>query len=197
LNTASITTTLDIMKATTVCRAALFTTLVGFATASYYCPPLGPVLPAPKQPSKSTAIQSAINNLQNELASLTSAIRYSAALISIQSLHETTPLFQWAYTPPNVDPRSVAKVDASTKFRVGSIPEVFTTLAVLLSPDVRLDDAMTKWLLELRNLRPTAPDIDGFPATSWDDVTLGALASHMAGIGSDGELSRVCSAQRA
>lgn len=58
-------------------------------------------------------------------------------------------------------------------------------LAVLKLPGVSLDDRVTKYVPELRDMAVNTPDLDSFPVPAWDDVTLGALASHLGGIGVD------------
>jgi hypothetical protein len=119
------------------------------------------------------------------LNTVTSSLKYSALSLGIKSVHEDQPLYTKFYTPPTADPRSTVAVDAHTVFRVGSISKIFTVLAVLKLPGVSLDDPVTKYVPELRDLTTNAPDLSAFPVTTWDDITLGALASHLSGIGVD------------
>ena len=150
-----------------------------------YCPPLGAVLPAPKLPSKSPALQAATKELAGAISSITSKWKFSAASVSVKSLHEDVPLFTQHYTPPMLDPRSVATVDSKTVYRVGSASKAFTMLAILKLPGLSLDDPVTKYLPKLKKLKQTTADLSALPTINWDDITIGALAAHLAGVGVD------------
>lgn len=58
-------------------------------------------------------------------------------------------------------------------------------LALLTQKSVRLDDPITKYVPELLQLRGETDEVNGITTVQWEQVTLGALASHMSGIGSD------------
>jgi CubicO group peptidase (beta-lactamase class C family) len=78
-------------------------------------------------------------------------------------------------------------VDANTIYRVGSITKLFTVLTFLVEAgDVHFNEPVTSFVPELRQ---AAQKIDNalspIDHVAWEDVTLGALASHMAGIGRD------------
>lgn len=144
-----------------------------------HCPPLGPVLPAPVNPSKDPEVQSAISQFDAYFAQLTSALSGSAISVSVQSIHESGKLIDLHHTPPVRQAGSKSVVDGDTSYRVGSISKIFTTLAILRA-GVRMDDPIITYLPELNELEPA----DGF-SVAWDDVTVGSLASHMSGIGLD------------
>lgn len=158
---------------------------VSLAAPDQYCPPFGPVLPSPRYPSTNAAVQEATRGFESTVNNVTSTFQYSAVSISIRSIHEANPFFTTHYTPPIADPRSARVVDSQTVFRIGSASKVFTVLAVLKLPGVSLDDRVTKYVPELRDMAVNTPDLDSFPVPAWDDVTLGALASHLGGIGVD------------
>lgn len=144
------------------------------AALNGHCPPLGAVLPAPEHPSACAAVQAAIYKFQNEFTSLTSGFYGSAVSVSVKSIHQPEKLIDLHYTPPTRDPSSTNMVDANTVYRIASISKIFTTLGVLRE-GIGMDDPLTEHLSEL--------------GSSWDNVTIGALASHMSGFGLDCEKS--------
>lgn len=150
--------------------AVVLLTQLASAALNGHCPPLGAVLPPPKRPSTCAAVQAAIYNFQNDFTGLTSGFYGSAVSVSVKSVHESEKLIDLHYTPPTRDSRSTAVVDADTVYRIASISKVFTTLGVL-HEGIGMDDPVTKYLFEL--------------GRSWDNITVGALASHMSGIGLD------------
>jgi CubicO group peptidase (beta-lactamase class C family) len=159
------------------------------AALNGHCPPLGPVLPAPTNPGKHEAVPAAAAALRDILSQMTASYNGSAVAIGVKSIHETDLLFEYTYTPPNKDKRGVQEVDLDTVFRLGSLTKVFTPLALLKLKDrgVSLDDPITKYVPELRALKDQAREDSPVWAVEWDEVTLGSLASHMAGIPSDRE----------
>lgn len=150
----------------------VFLTQLAAAALNGHCPPLGAVLPAPKHPSTSSTVQEAIYNFQNDFTNLTSVFSGTAVSVSVKSLHQLDKLIDLHYTPPVRDPNSTNMVDANTVYRIASISKVFTTLGLLLSGH-GMDDHVTMRLL---NTEPI-----------WNNMTIGALASHMSGLGLDCE----------
>ncbi|KAK4154098.1 beta-lactamase-like protein 2 [Chaetomidium leptoderma] len=162
-------------------------TLGAQAALDGHCPPLGPVLPAPTEPSKHEAVPAAAKALKEILQQMTASYNTSAVAIGVKSIHESNLLFEYSYTPPNKDKRGAQTVDSDTVFRLGSLTKVFPVLALLKLKDrgVSLDDPITKYVPELRELKSQAREDSQVWAVEWDDVTLGSLASHMGGIPSD------------
>ncbi|KAF4962849.1 hypothetical protein FSARC_9092 [Fusarium sarcochroum] len=150
-----------------------------------HCPPLGPVLPAPLHPGAHPSVRSAIAAIQEKVEAVTSPLNESSVAVAIKSTNENDYLFEFASTPPNVDPRGVDKVDSDTVFRMASLSKVFPVLALLKLGKVNFDDAVTKYLPELRALNKDARRQDPVWAVDWDEVTIGALASHIGGIPAD------------
>ncbi|KAK3292926.1 beta-lactamase/transpeptidase-like protein [Chaetomium fimeti] len=118
---------------------------------------------------------------------MTASYNTTAIAIGVKSIHETDLLFEYAYTPPKKDEKGVQKVDSDTIFRIGSLTKLFPPLALLKLQDrgVNFEDPITKYVPELRTLKSQAREDSPIWAVEWDEVTLGALASHMAGIPSD------------
>lgn len=154
------------------------------ATNPLHCPPLGAVLPAPHSPSTNDKVKQAVQGLDQAMGKLTASLNFSAMSISVKSVHEKAKLFSKSYTPPTVDARSATKIDSDTVFRVGSVSKLFTMLGVLKLPGIDLNDPVTKFMPELKEVQQMA-EADGLSQFTWDDVTLGALASHLSGMGSD------------
>ncbi|KAF4450211.1 Beta-lactamase-like protein 2 [Fusarium austroafricanum] len=150
-----------------------------------HCPPLGPVLPAPLNPGSHSAVKAAMKTIQEHLEAATSKHQNSSVVVAIKSANEHDYLLEFANTPPNVDPRGVDKVDSDTVFRMASLSKVFPVLALLKLHKVNFDDAVTKYLPELRALNKQARKRDAVWAVDWDEVTIGALASHIGGVPAD------------
>ena len=164
----------------------------GLAALDGHCPPLGPVLPIPTAPSSNPAVQSAVAQAVAALESLTTGFNYSALAVGVKSIHEDKLLLEYHYTPPNVDPRGVQEVDSDTVFRLASASKVFPVLAFLQLKGVYLNDPVTKYLPQLRDLNKEARAQTPIWTVDWDDITLGALASHLGGIGGDSKLHTTC-----
>ncbi|KAF5025719.1 hypothetical protein F66182_2186 [Fusarium sp. NRRL 66182] len=169
-------------------RHYLYTTVyigTSIAARGGHCPPLGPVLPAPLRPGSHSSVEAAVASIQQKLEDTTSAWNLSSLVVAIKSAHEDDYLLEFANTPPEVDPRGVESVDSDTLFRMASLSKVFPVLALLKLHRVNFDDPVTKYLPELRSLNKQARKQDAVWAVDWDEVTIGALASHIGGIPAD------------
>lgn len=160
-----------------------------FAALEGHCPPLGKVLNAPLHPSSHDAVESAVAALKLSLDNTTSTWNSSGLSIGLKSIHEDELLLEYAYTPENVDPRGVDKVDSDSVFRIASLSKVFPVLAILQLKGVDFDDPITEYIPELRKLKDQARTQSAIWTVDWDDITIGALASHLGGIGADRELN--------
>jgi CubicO group peptidase (beta-lactamase class C family) len=151
------------------------------------CPILGAVLPAPAKPNSHPAVGASVELLKGSIEKLVGGLNKSAVSVSIKSIHESSPLFDFHYTPPTLDPRGTQKVNGDSIYRLGSISKIFPVLALLKLDGVSLEDKITKYLPELNKLNDQAPVKDFTTQVEWDEITLGALASHLSGISSDCE----------
>lgn len=161
---------------------------VAHAAASGACPPLGPVLPAPTQPSGHEAVRCAAASFEEAFRqNITASLNATGISVALQSIHEAAPILDLHHTPPYLNPNGTREIDARSVYRLGSISKVFAVLSVLKLGNVAFDDPVTKYVPELRQLRgeTETPEVDDITAVQWDQVTIGALASHMSGIGSD------------
>jgi len=161
--------------------------LGALAALDGHCPPLGPVLPAPTRPSADPAVQSAITAFKALMDQKGQVFNTSAIAIGVKSVHEENLLLEWAFTPPEEfrDPRGVQEVDSNTVFRLASLSKVFPVLGVLLQNGVSIEDPVTKYIPELRELNKQAREQTAVWTCGWDSVTIGALMSHLGGIAVD------------
>lgn len=165
---------------TTLLFVALYTNSVS-AALDGLCPPLGAVLPPATSPSSHVAVQSAAKVLREALANLTAPFNKTAVTFGVQSIREAQPIIEYHYTPQELDPRGVQKVDSDTVFRLASTSKIFPVLAVLKTHGMSLDDPITDYLPELNALNKQAKAQNAIWTVDWDEITLGALASHLGG----------------
>ncbi|KAI0414742.1 beta-lactamase/transpeptidase-like protein [Xylaria grammica] len=169
---------------------ALATTVL--ATSSNTCALAGPGFPSPSRLSNSSLLSSAITQFEKSLqdAQLGLQGNDSAWAVALFSSKENKTLYERYYTPP-IDV-GVSKVGPDSIFRVGSVSKVFSVWSFLIEVgDEYFNDPITKYVPELANLgcsgkganpQEVYNDIDH---VRWQEVTLGELASHAAGIPRD------------
>jgi CubicO group peptidase (beta-lactamase class C family) len=108
--------------------------------------------------------------------------------VEVFSANEDDALFQYFNTAPSVanSTTGVTKVDSNSVWRVASITKLFTTLTFMIEAgDGLWNEPVTKYVPEIA---AAVISTNGINHTAWAQVTLGALASHMAGIGRDCKL---------
>jgi CubicO group peptidase (beta-lactamase class C family) len=158
------------------------------------CPPLGPVFPKPSSQAllSSPSIKAAIANLtatftardtDNSTGSYSTS--YSIEVWSASDAPDTT-LFSWYHTAPKLtttwNTTGVRKVDKNTVYRLGSLTKIFTIYTWLIQDgDTRWNEPITKYVPELAAVADRAKD-DPVENVDWGEVTIGALASQLAGI---------------
>lgn len=162
------------------------------------CPLLGPDFPAPKSLSSSPTFQAAIANLTELLtAAQTSgntsygpfdAVNTSYSL-EFFSIHDPSPLFTSHYSTPSLAKAKygVKTVDSESVYRIGSVTKLLTVYTALAQCGfLHFNEPITKFIPELQQaaqtLNGTANPLDN---PSWDEITLGELASQQSGIGRD------------
>jgi CubicO group peptidase (beta-lactamase class C family) len=155
-----------------------------------YCPPYGPVLPAPRQASRHPAVQYAVDTITAVLRGQTGGFNRSGVSIGVKSIYEDEPLLDFHYTPSIMNPKEgVEKIDSSTVYRLGSISKVFTVLAALgLAEDgaLSMNDPVARWIPELVR-RDGSHSGDELDVTHWADITVADAAAHLSGLGGDSE----------
>jgi CubicO group peptidase (beta-lactamase class C family) len=94
-------------------------------------------------------------------------------------------MFEFHHSPPDSDPRGVSVVNSDTVYRLASVTKLFTVLGILRIETISLEDSITKYLPELRDMNEQAETQDAINTVDWDSITVGALAAHQSGIGAD------------
>jgi CubicO group peptidase (beta-lactamase class C family) len=104
--------------------------------------------------------------------------------IGLRSIHDDGLIFEHHHLPTgsrNAQLNSTTTLDGDSVYRIASISKVFTVLLVLQQHGtVSLDDPVTQYLPELAAAAAANESVE---TVDWGSVTLGALASHLAGIG--------------
>ncbi|TLD33390.1 hypothetical protein PspLS_01578 [Pyricularia sp. CBS 133598] len=149
------------------------------------CPIPGPVFPAPKAPSTHPATAATAAGAKVLLDSITASLNHTAVSIAVKSIHEDGYMFEYHHTPPVLDPKGVQQVDGKSVYRIASISKIFAVFAILLLDGVSLEDPITKFFPEFEKLNEQPEIKDELTLVDWEEITLGALASHLAGINSD------------
>ena len=168
-----------------------FLAVLRFSRAINYCPPLGPVYAAPQSLSTDSSIRQTGQTVSAALKQLLKTggdtsggfdANTTSFSINLFSIHESESIFQYHVTAPTLNTSSTKIVDENSVYRIGSITKAVTVLQLLLLEErVRLDDPVTKYVPELAAI---AED-DEITTPQWSQITVGALAGHLAGIGRD------------
>ena len=159
-------------------------TLAGLGL-SQDCPLLGPAYPEVANLGSSAAFKAAKTALDTEIANaLANGELDKNTYFGIRVFSKTSdkPLYEKYYG---------SSIGPDTVFSIASISKLITVYATLTEiGDKYWDEPITKYVPELANRKVKNPVYD----INWDEVTLGALASHLAGIPQHCKLSvRGCS----
>ncbi|KAI1446504.1 beta-lactamase/transpeptidase-like protein [Annulohypoxylon stygium] len=165
--------------------AALATSSIAQAALDGHCPPLGPVLPAPTNPAAHGSVKSAVHNIWDDFQNFTAEFGSTGLSIAVKSIHEASPLLELHHTPPVLNPNGTTVIDSQTVYRLGSISKLFAVLSILQQNQIKMDDLVTQYVPELLELKGETDESNDITTVRWEEVTLGALASHMSGIGAD------------
>lgn len=111
----------------------------------------------------------------------------TALSVRIVSAHDNAYLFDFHHTPDtlNTSTGSVSNVTSDSMYRIGSISKLFTVYALLLNSGLEI------WLKSVTDFVPelkAAASNNGSAVETvrWQEVTVRALASQLAGIARDG-----------
>jgi hypothetical protein len=147
-----------------------------------FCPPSGPVFPAPKSLSTNPSFRASLDKLHASLQDVfingntshgpvNNSDTYSVQIFSTKS---ESPLLEFHHRGTGVVGNRT--VDGDSIYRIASTGKLITVFLILLQAgDGILNDPVTRYL----------PELVG--KGHWDDITVGSLAEYMAGIVSDGE----------
>ncbi|KAG4432061.1 hypothetical protein IFR05_012456 [Cadophora sp. M221] len=158
---------------------------------------LGPVFPIPQNlpenPTIKTANQDFLTTITNALeagSSIHGSFDNTSTAFSFEFYSTSTeePLFQYHYTPPILAgvEQGVKTVDRDTIYRIGSITKLLTVYIFLITGgDVHFNERVTNYIPELLvGVDEDEMSEDFVHRVAWEEVTIGSLASHMAGVGS-------------
>ncbi|KAF2448573.1 beta-lactamase/transpeptidase-like protein [Karstenula rhodostoma CBS 690.94] len=165
------------------------------SSAAPNCPLIGPEFPAPYNLESHPIWKAAIQNITNVFryiddTNLTGVDLFSYSL-QIFSTNPGSPILWERHRTAKDLPANttgVKKVDGNTVYRLGSVTKVFTVLTFLAEAgDVYWNAPITKFIPELAKYegRSSQQDFDPVRETDWDDITIGALASQVSGLGRD------------
>ncbi|KIV95157.1 hypothetical protein PV10_02839 [Exophiala mesophila] len=158
-------------------------------TFAQSCPAFTPSIPVLGPLADSEAITAAAANLtaafDQFLTSGVFPLDGNAFSIEFWSVADNGPLFTYHWTAPDLqnNTEGVTSVDSDTLYRVASITKVFTVYTFLVNAGIQVwNDPITQYVPELAqaaNATENASDVD---VIRWDQVTIGSLASHLAGV---------------
>ena len=167
------------------------------------CPLEGPQFPPPQNLPSDSTVQSALASLQSKLQSLSSSANgtldpLTSFSIEAFSTQSTSPLFQFHHAGSSVKASStgIKNITRDSIYRIGSVSKLVTVYLFLIEAgDSYFSQPITKFVPELAAAAAAQNSSSGgvqqgnsnvLDATQWEQITLGALASHMAGIQRDG-----------
>jgi CubicO group peptidase (beta-lactamase class C family) len=157
---------------------------VALVSATPNCPFLGYDLPAPQAPSNSNAVQTAIKNSTSviqEILQQTPGLNTTSFSLQVFSTHEKKNLVEHHYAAP-VGQVGASNIDGSTVYRIGSVSKLLATYLWLIEDgDIHFNNFIADFVPELAK---AAESRDGLHPL-WEDITVGELASHLAGISRD------------
>ena len=188
-----------------VCLAVgvfLSLSLLADAAAPKYCPPLGPVFPPPSNFGQNDAWSKVAKEISVMIEESLKAVQQDSSIVNVNSTsfsfevfsaRDSSSLLSYAYTAPTIKNATtgVRHVDKDTVFRIGSGSKLWTVLLLLKEMGDRVfSDPVGAYVPELleaaekfRHNKTAANDQANL--VRWDEVTVGELASHMAGITRD------------
>ncbi|KAH7026731.1 beta-lactamase/transpeptidase-like protein [Microdochium trichocladiopsis] len=148
----------------------------------------GPAFPAPSSLHGSDTLKTAVHKFEKSIAGApVIQANETAWTVAVFSTSEEEPLYEIYFTPDyNV---GVSQVDRDSVFRIASVSKVFSVWTFLMEVgDEHFSDPITKYVPELAALSDTLESgtvYDDIDNVRWAEVTLGQLASHLAGIPRD------------
>ncbi|SCN76303.1 uncharacterized protein FFB20_05231 [Fusarium fujikuroi] len=157
------------------------------------CPLFGPDLPIPTSLSDDISIRDAMSEILQLVPSLEIDLQNTSFSIDIYPGADKQPLFSYHHSSPTLQNHrhGVKAVNDTTVYRIGSISKLLTAYVYLLEVgDVSFNQPVTRYVPELAEFSANLRDSSNEPASAlqyvdWDAITIGALASHMAGIPRD------------
>jgi len=170
---------------------------------------LGPIYAPPSGLSTSNTINTWASNVSITLNQILSSghsdfgeFEANTSTVSITALSteddEYVPFFDFHYSSPFLD-HEAGGTNHATKdsiYRIGSISKLFTVYALLLECGWKCwDDSISQYIPELHRAVSARP-LNAIDEPDWGQITVGALASQLSGVGRDckyldGDLHRI------
>ncbi|KAF5989510.1 putative beta-lactamase-like 1 [Fusarium bulbicola] len=149
------------------------------------CPLLGAIFPPVQHPLRSSSFSDTIARLNTTFNELdrNGTLEGFNTTFHIQAFSASNTLFQHGYVPPSMKSfLTSGTLNEDTVFRVGSVSKLLTVYTLLAEVGMkRINDPVTKWVPELA-LAARKNKGDPTRKVQWDEVTIGQLSGHMAGI---------------
>ncbi|KAF5252026.1 hypothetical protein FANTH_2980 [Fusarium anthophilum] len=149
------------------------------------CPLLGAIFPPVQHPLQSSAFSDTIAQLNTTFNELdrNGTLEGLNTTFYIQAFSASNTLFKHGYVPPSMKGfLTSGSLDEDTVFRVGSVSKLLTVYTLLAEVGMKhMNDPVTKWVPELA-LAARKNKGDPTRKVQWDEVTIGQLSGHMAGI---------------
>lgn len=166
-------------------------TLGAQATNANYCPLFGPAFPPPTGIEHDSHFIQATKEITTQIEKAIKSGNLSSDSISLQifSGKDSHSAFSFSHTDDSIKNGSVGvrEVDEDTVFRIGSSSKLWTMLLYMTFNGTKyFDEPAAKYVPELRrNPHSHTAEFDPIDTVSWEEVTIGQLASHQAGIARD------------
>lgn len=157
---------------------------------------LGPAYPAPSHVAADASIRATADDVsaalgrafeggQTKFGNLSG--KSTSLSVTALSALDDSPFLDFHYTPrANLSSGSTTRVTSDTVYRIGSISKLFTVYALLLHGGTRhWDRPVTDYIPELRDAASYAGTETPLEHVQWHEVTVGALASQLSGVGQD------------
>lgn len=163
-----------------------FLTLLSLSQAqtAHDCPLWGPIYPSPTNVLKSPIVTKAIDNLTQSLDAALSTGTLGAANASfhLEVFSTDQLLLNCSYAAPQIkDTLTAGVLNRDTIFRIGSVSKLVAVYTLLAATGMEyINDPVTRWVPELA--AAPVPDDSAVDAARWQDITIGALAGHQAGL---------------
>lgn len=179
--------------------SVLLSTALGFKP----CPILGPRFPVPSGLSSDKIVREAMENITKTFDDLVNSgggeehgpiesntTSFSIGLFSpTDGLNLSKPFFyEYHYAAPSQAKQSSNQIGAQSIYRIGSLTQVFTAwLTLVEAGEAAWAEPVTKYIPELAQAVASGRDQTSVTQMAWEDITLGDLAAHLAGIPRDCE----------
>ncbi|KAF5586420.1 nitrilase [Fusarium pseudocircinatum] len=151
------------------------------------CPLFGPDLPIPTALGDDISIKDTLSEVLELVPSLDIDFQNTSFSIDIFPATDKRPLFTYHHSG-TYHGHGVQVVNDTTVYRIGSISKLLTAYVYLLEVgDVSFNQPVTRYVPELADIsaRLRSKSASTLEFVNWDVITIGALASHMAGIPRD------------